>query len=310
MTLYISLTFALFTFSTILILFYNYGMNFDKVNNRMSKLTINEREIVLDEDLNKSLSERFINPLTESVIKSLGKFIPENGSENKKSEALRKQLRQAGMSLMPSEYTAIRMMIIIGNAVLFFILALLLNMNSFNVIIAPLFGAYAAFTVMRFGLMSRIARRKEKMERQLPDVLDMLSVNVEAGLGFEQAILHIIQHFQGPLIDELNITHREMSMGRSRNDALKFLGERCDIDDLKSFTGSMNQASKLGISVKNILHAQAAAIRESRRSKVEEKAHKMSIKILLPMVLFIFPVIFIVLMGPAVVSIVETFGGM
>ncbi len=310
MTLYISLAFALFVFSTTNILFHNYGLNYDKVNNRLSRLTSNNREIVLDDDLNKSLSERFINPLAELVIKSLGKFIPENGSDNHKSEALRKQLRQAGISLIPSEYTAIKIIIIIGNAALFFILALFFNMNNYSVIISPLFGAYTAFTAMRFSLMRRISRRKERMESQLPDVLDMLSVNVEAGLGFEQAMLHIIQHFQGPLIDELNITQREMSMGRSRKDALSLLGERCDIDDLKSFTGSVNQASKLGISLKNILHAQAAAIRESRRSKIEEKAQKMSVKILIPMVLFIFPVIFIVLMGPAVVSIVEMFGGM
>lgn len=310
MTIYISLAFALFVFSTVIILLYSHGKNYDKVNGRLSKLTTNEREIVLDDDLDKSLSERFISPITESLIKSLGKFIPENGSDNKKSEALRKQLRQAGMSLMPSEYTAIRIIVTIVCSALFFIIAFILNVNIFSIILAPLFGAYVAFTVMRFSLMSKISKRKGKMERQLPDVLDMLSVNVEAGLGFEQAILHIIQHFQGPLVDELNITYREMSMGRSRRDALKFLGDRCEIEDLKSFTGSINQASKLGISVKNILHTQAAAIRESRRSKIEEKAHKMSIKILLPMVLFIFPVIFIVLMGPAVVSIVETFGGM
>ncbi len=310
MTLYISLAFAVFVFSTIIILFYSHGINYDRIYGRLSRLTNSEKEIVLDDDLNKSLSERFINPMTESMIKSLGKFFPENGSDNKKSESLRKQLRQAGISLMPSEYTAIRIIIIIGSSALFFVLAFFLNMKSFSIVLAPLFGAYVAFTVMRFSLMSRISRRKEKMERQLPDVLDMLSVNVEAGLGFEQAMLHIIQHFQGPLVDELNITYREMSMGRSRRDALKFLGDRCDIEDLKSFTGSINQASKLGISVKNILHAQAAAIRESRRSKIEEKAHKMSIKILIPMVLFIFPVIFIVLMGPAVVSIVEMFGGM
>lgn len=310
MALYISIAFALFIFSCVIILLRNYGLNYDRINNRLTNLTSIEKEVVMDDDLNKSLSERFISPLAESIVKSLSKLMPETGSDNEKSEALRKQLRQAGITMMPSEYTAIRIIIIIGNAALFFIFALFLNMNNFSIILAPLFGSYAAFTIMRFSLMSRISRRKEKMESQLPDVLDMLSVNVEAGLGFEQALLHIIQHFQGPLIDEFNITYREMSMGRSRKDALNLLGERCDIDDLKSFTGSVNQASKLGISLKNILHTQAAAIRESRRSKIEEKAHKMSIKILLPMVLFIFPVIFIVLMGPAVVSIIEMFGGM
>lgn len=310
MAIYISVFVAIFVFSVIIASFYNYGLNYDKVNNRISKLVGNEKNIVVDEDLNKSLSERFISPLMESIIKSLGKFLPDTGTNHQKSENLRKMLRQAGMTLMPSEYSAIRIIVIVGNTVLFFILGLVLQLNSIYILLMPFFGAYAAFTIMRFNLMGRITKRKELMESQLPDALDMLSVNVEAGLGFEQAFLHIIEHFNGPLIDEFNITYREMTMGRSRRDALMLLGERCDINDLKSFTGSVIQANKLGISLKNVLHTQAASIREHRRSKIEEKAHKMSIKILIPMVLFIFPVIFIVLMGPAVVSIMEMFGGM
>lgn len=310
MALYISVCFAIFIFSVIVIAFYNKGLNYDKVNDRISKLAINETDIIVDEELNKSLSERFISPLISSMVKSISKFIPNTNLNYEKSENLRKMLRQAGLTLMPREYSAINIIVILGNAVLFFIISLLLDLSYTYLILMPLFGAYTAFTIMRFSLMGRITKRKEKMEGQLPDVLDMLSVNVEAGLGFEQALLHVIEHFEGALIDELNITYREMTMGRSRKDALTLLGERCGIDDLKSFTGSVIQANKLGISLKNVLHTQAASIRENRRSKIEEKAHKMSIKILLPMVVFIFPVIFIVLMGPAVVSIVEMFGGM
>jgi tight adherence protein C len=310
MTLYISGSFAIFIFSIIIITFNNCGLNHDKVDNRISKLIDVEHDIIVDEELNKSLSERFISPVMDSVLKSLSKFLPDTGLNNQKSENLRKQLRQAGYTIKPKEYSAIKIIIIWGNTVLFFILGLVLKASYLYLFLLPVFGAYAAFTVMRFSLFGRIRKRKEEMERQLPDVLDMLSVNVEAGLGFEQALLHIIEHFDGALIDEFNITYREMSMGRSRRDALMLLGERCDIDDLKSFTGSIIQANKLGISLKNVLHTQAASIRENRRSKIEEKAHKMSIKILLPMVMFIFPVIFIILMGPAVVSIVEMFGGM
>lgn len=148
------------------------------------------------------------------------------------------------------------------------------------------------------------------MERQIPDVLDMISVNVEAGLGFEQAILHVINNFEGPLIDEFTITYREMTMGRSRKEALQQLGIRCNIEDMKTFTGAVIQAGKLGISLKNVLRTQAAAIRQSRREKIREKAMKISIKMLLPMVMFIFPVIFIMLMGPAMIKIMDMFGGM
>lgn len=310
MAIYISLFLAISIFCAVVVLLNNYGVNIDRVKNRISKIGSAEKKVVIDEELNKSLSERFLSPLMESIVKTLGKFVPDTGTNNQKSENLRKMLRQAGLSLMPSEYSAIKIIVIIGTSVLFFLLSFILNLDNTYVILMPLIGAYAAFAIMRFSLLSSITKRKEKMESQMPDVLDMLSVNVEAGLGFEQAMLHVIEHFQGPLIDELNITYREMTMGRSRKDALTMLGERCGIDDLKSFTGSVIQANKLGISLKNVLHTQASAIRESRRGKIEEKAHKMSIKILLPMVIFIFPVIFIVLMGPAVVSIMEMFGGM
>lgn len=309
MALYISLLFAICIFSAVVILLNGFGVNSDRVKNRLNRLETQEKVVVIDDELNKSLSERFISPLVASIVKSLGKLVPDMDIDNQKSENLRRMLRQAGLTLMPSEYSAIRIIVVIGTSVLFFLLSFILNMDNYYVVLMPILGAYAAFAVMRFGLMSRISQRKQKMESQLPDVLDMLSVNVEAGLGFEQAMLHVIEHFEGPLIDELNITYREMTMGRSRKDALTLLGERCDIDDLKSFTGSVIQANKLGISLKNILHTQADAIRESHRSKIEEQAHKMSIKILLPMVMFIFPVIFIVLMGPAVVSIMEVFGG-
>lgn len=310
MALYISVIFAIFVFSVIVTLLYNKGTNYDKVNNRISKLAIDENDIIVDEELNKSLSERFVSPLISSVVKSIGKFVPDTNLNYQKSENLRKMLRQAGMALMPSEYSAINIIVILGNAAMFFLLGIVLNLSYLYLVLMPLFGAYTSFTLMRFSLKGRITKRKEKMESQLPDVLDMLSVNVEAGLGFEQALLHVIEHFDGALIDEFNITYREMTMGRSRREALKLLSERCDMEDLKSFTGSVVHANKLGISLKNVLHTQAASIRENRRSKIEEKAHKMSIKILLPMVMFIFPVIFIVLMGPAVVSIVEMFGGM
>jgi tight adherence protein C len=135
----------------------------------------------------------------------------------------------------------------------------------------------------------------------------MLSVSVEAGLGLEQSMLYDVNNFEGPLIDEISVSNREMAMGRSRRDALLNLGDRCEIDEVKTFVRAIVQAGELGISIKNVLRSQAAFIRQSRKNKIEEKAMQISVKILIPMVLFIFPVIFIVLLGPAVVNIIGSF---
>jgi tight adherence protein C len=162
---------------------------------------------------------------------------------------------------------------------------------------------------MRFVLTRSITKRKRRMEKQLPDVLDLLSVSVEAGLGFEQAVHHITTNMEGPLIDELTVTYREMAMGRTRKDALTLLGQRCELEEIKAFVSALVQATQLGISMKNVLRSQAAAMRQARKAKVQEKAMKVSVKMLFPMVLFIFPVIFIILLGPAVVNVLKAFQG-
>lgn len=310
MSIIISIFVGVLIFCIVIIVFNKYGTDYDMINKRLLKISNKQKEIVLDEDLNKSLYERFAKHKLESFMKLLTKYMPENDSNSKKDDNLRKTLRQAGMSIMPNEYIAIRALAIIGTSVFFLVIGLLFEFNIIFVAFMALFGIYTAYTIMRFNLMSRIKKRKEKLESQMPDVLDMLSVNVEAGLAFEQAMSHVINHFEGPLIDEMNICYREMTMGRSRRDALILLGERCDIDDMKSFTGAVIQAGKMGISLKNVLHTQAASIRQNRRNKIEEKAMKISIKMLIPMILFIFPVIFIALLGPAVIKIIEMFGGM
>lgn len=304
MAAYISISVGIFVFCIIVIAFHSYGTVNDSINNRLAKISMIQSEIMADEELEKPLKDRFIKPVLSRITKIFVKLLPVD-SENKKSEDLRKKLRQAGITMLTTEYTAVRFIAIIVTAAVFFLVGIFLNLSNLMKLAAPVLGAYSAFAVMRFDLESRITKRRELIERQMPDVFDMISVNVEAGLGFEQAILHVVNHFEGPLIDELTITYREMSMGRSRREALQLLGQRCDIDDMKTFTGAVIQAGKMGISLKNVLRAQAAAIRQNRKAKIQEKAMKISVKMLLPMVMFIFPVIFIVLMGPAVIKIME-----
>ncbi|QHI71342.1 type II secretion system F family protein [Aminipila terrae] len=272
-----------------------------------------QRDYVHDEELCLPFSKRIMKlvfrPIIVNIKKSIGKYsTSELLFKNLKNDKLKKNIYRAGLKLELHEYQMIRIMVILGISLAFIAIALLLRQNTLHCLLSAAVGIYVGYAAIRFHLATRISKRHKAMEQQLPEVLDLISVNVEAGLGFEQAIFHVIENMEGTFIDELAVTYREMSMGRSRRDALLFLGERCEIGEVRTFTGAIVQAGELGISIKNVLRAQAAGMRQNRRNKIEERAQKISIKILLPMVLFIFPVIFIILMGPAVLKVFQQFG--
>ena len=313
MTVYIALSGGMFIFALVMLSLSTYGAHTDIVKNRVAAIFNNKQKVnIIDEELGKPLSERFLKPIIKALASKIEKFGPKSGTSKntgkQRGEKLKKMLRQAGFSISISEYSLLNFIVIMGSAILFGIICVLLGLGSSSVF-GALFGFYTGYAVMRFHLSSTISKRRKTMEGQLPDVLDLLSVNVEAGLGFEQALLHVIGHFEGPLIDELTVTYREMSMGRTRREALALFAERCDLNEVKSFTGAIIQAEQLGISIKNILRTQAASMRAARKNKIEEKAMKISVKIILPMVGLIFPVLLIVLMGPAALKIAQQFMG-
>ena len=311
MTTCIAISGGVLVLSIITLILKPYGTRQDMIKRRLSGIAGRNKNIdILNEDLNKPLSERFVKPLIGAMTR---KLVPRNtdskkGAKGQQTDKLKKMVHQAGLSIGVSEYSLVRLIVIMGTAVLTGIIGASLGFGIRSAI-GVLIGAYASYTAMRFHLTSKISRRRKSMQCQLPDVLDLLAVNVEAGLGFEQALLQVIGHFDGPLIDELTITCREMTMGRPRREALTLFAERCELEEIKSFVGSIVQAEQLGISIKNVLRTQATAMRASRRNKVEEKAMKISVKILVPMVGFIFPVLLIVLMGPAAVKIIRQFMG-
>lgn len=282
----------------------------DRVRRRVSDIMNSDAKYggVYDEDMSKSLYERIVMPFLKSISAKLAKHAPKGRLSNKSSgkpqaEKLKKSLRQAGISMGVDEYSLIRIFVIVGAAGILTLFSVYLGLG-YRSVFGALIGAYIGLVALRLNLTFRISARRASMEQQLPDVLDLLSVNVEAGLGFEQALLNVIGHFEGPLIEELTVTYREISMGRTRRDALLLFAERCELEEAKSFTGAIIQAEQLGISIKNILRTQSAAMRTARRRKVEEKAQKVQVKMLFPMIGFIFPVLLIVLLGPALVSII------
>jgi len=155
----------------------------------------------------------------------------------------------------------------------------------------------------------RARRRQQEITAQLPDALDLLAVSVEAGLGFDAAVSKLTQHMQGPLTREFELALGEMRIGEGRGDALKKLSDRVDTPEVAGFVRAIIQADQLGTSLGRILRVQATDTRLKRQAAAEEKAMKAPIKMLIPTVIFIFPAMFIVVLGPALINIGKLFGG-
>jgi tight adherence protein C len=147
--------------------------------------------------------------------------------------------------------------------------------------------------------------RREQIQADLPDALDLLAVSVEAGLGLDGAIAQLIENMNGPLVDEFALTLGEMRIGETRAEALKKLAERVDVQEMTSLTRAIIQSDQLGISLGRILRLQARDTRIRRQNAAEEKANKAPIKMLFPTVLFIFPALFFVILGPAFITILK-----
>lgn len=309
----ISLCAGILIYSLTIVLFEHVGVQADTVKRRLDSIGNNApKSYILDEDMSRPLSERVFKPILKSLgdrlsrLRLPGADASDGTARNRQAAKLDTMLMQAGFSINAAEYSAIRLLVIVGTSLLFALAAAALRAGTTGIILTTLFGFFLAFTVMRYHLTLTITKRRRQIEQQLPDVLDLLSICVEAGLGFEQAINHVISNIKGSLIDELTVTYREMTMGRTRKDALILLGERCNVEEIQTFVSALVQAGQLGIPMKNVLRSQADAMRQARKAKIQEKSMKVSVKILIPMVLFIFPVIFIVLLGPAIIRIMQT----
>jgi len=151
--------------------------------------------------------------------------------------------------------------------------------------------------------------RSDRIRRELPDALDLLSISVEAGLGFDAALSQVARNTQGPLADEFFRVLQEMQIGTGRSDAMRALGERTNVTELRGFVTAMVQADAFGIPIANVLRVQAREMRIKRSQRAEELAQKVPVKILFPLIFCILPALFIVILGPAAITIIDAFSG-
>lgn len=175
--------------------------------------------------------------------------------------------------------------------------------------LAGLFLMFLGYFIPDLMLYSKGMERQKAMQLELANTLDQMLISVEAGLGFEGAMARAGENGKGPLADELVRTLQDMQVGRSRRESYQALAERTNIPELRSFVQAVIQADTYGIAISRVLRIQAKVMRVKRRQRAEEKAMKLPVMILFPLLFFIFPVLFIAILGPAVINTIATFSG-
>ena len=260
----------------------------------------------LRKELDASFNDRVLTPLLNRFV-DLGKKLTPADHE----ERLRQRLDIAGN---PPGWTVDRVtsMKFVGFASLLgvsLLTCLFLGVGIGPALAVCVLGALAGYMAPNMYLYQKGHDRTEKIARALPDALDLLTISVEAGLGFDAALSHVARNTEGPLADEFARVLQEMQIGLGRSSALRALGDRTHVSELRGFVSSMVQADAFGIPIGQVLRVQSSEIRIKRRQRAEELAQKVPVKILFPLMLFILPCLFIAVMGPAVIGVMNSLHG-
>jgi tight adherence protein C len=199
---------------------------------------------------------------------------------------------------------------VIGAIVMFFVSVAFAQLVGFGLVVKILVivgATLAGWLGPNMFLYQKIYDRSGRMQRELPDAIDLMTISVESGLAFDAAVQQVAKNTEGPLADEFSRVLREMQIGKGRAEALRSLADRTNVDDVKSFVTAMVQADSFGIPIANVLRIQSHEMRTKRRQRAEEKAQKVPVKITVPLIFCILPCLFIAVMGPAVIHIMDSF---
>ncbi len=269
------------------------------------RLAVYGKDVLREESLTRPFAERAVAPIILGLGRILSRFTPA-GYMNK----IDKRLIYAGSpgTLDASAWVVIK---VLGTVVMIIAWVFLqARLPVQQKLLAGVLLIGLGFFGPDAWLQRKIDGRRELMRRALPDVLDLLVISVEAGLGFDSALARVVGTVPGPLSEEFFRMLQETRVGASRRDAMRHLLDRTDVDELRSFLLAMLQAEAFGVTIARVLRVQADEMRIKRRQRAQEKAFAAPVKLVFPLVLCIFPALFIVILGPAALRIYDTFANL
>jgi tight adherence protein C len=278
----------------------------DAVQQRLSQLVVQPQSLEALE-----LEQPFYDRVVKPMIQRLARAGSRGGERQGMIAKVDQKLERAGYpgGLRGADWVGVKLLSAIAFAVIIFLLGLLLTAGAFVLaLLFGLFGLAVGYLAPEFWLGRKVSARSEAIVLQLPDCLDLLTISVEAGLGFDAALAKVVEKMEGPLVDEYRQALAEVRMGRPRREALRDVALRADAQPVTNFIGAIVQAEQLGVPIAKVLQIQSQQLRVERRQRAEEQAAKAPVKMLFPMVGCIFPTIFIVILGPAILTVIKGVG--
>jgi tight adherence protein C len=275
----------------------------DPVQARLTQLGSFQARNLEELELQQPFVERTLRPLVARLSRMSTRLT--SASSTNTAE---KRLAMAGNpgDLKLTDWMGVKVLVAISvGATTFLLFALLAGNVVSGMFLGLVFGGMG-FLIPEFWLGGRIKARQKLILRMIPDTLDLLTISVRAGLGFDAALAKVVEKLPGPLTDEFRRALAEVRVGKARRDALRDMIPRTNVQPLSNFIGAIIQAETLGVSISKVLQVQSEQLRIERRQRAEEQAARAPIKMLFPLVGCIFPSLFIVILGPAFISIIQT----
>ena len=299
---------AVAVFGLIMALFSGMGTDSDRQNKRINEIKAADGENVVNRTPKQKIK---VSELIKQRKEEKKKIIAKNNRKKRqksKKNAVDDMLTMVQMDMTSEQFSVIKLLIsCLAMLIAFFVCqSLTLDFNIFLMIM--LISGILGMILPAEWLKNKAKKYQESIRLQLPEIMDLLVVSVEAGLGYEAALRRLYEKNKCILMEELMQANRDIQRGVSKKEAYNDLSKRCKVKELTTFLTAMVQAEQMGTSIKKVLQLQAERLRIERSRRAQKKAKEAPVKILIPMILFIFPVIFIILLGPAALNIMEVFG--
>ena len=279
----------------------------DMLEARLAQFNETGRQLtsLSEAELSLPFADRVVKPMFDRLGRVMSRRM-----EGGQQQAIQEKLNLAGRpgGLTAGGFVALQLMALVVGIAIGLGLALLLALTPPMTYLAPLLGGILGYLLPTSTISRRIRRRKKEILLALPSALDLLTISVEAGLGFDAALTRVTDKYRNALTAEFNQVLNEIRLGRPRLEALDDMGRRNKVEELNNFLQAIIQSEQLGVGIANVLRIQSEEIRRRRRQRAEEQGQKAPIKMLIPMIGCIFPTLFIVLLGPAVITVAKQFG--